>query len=159
MRISSSSGSGLAPASQTFPYASSIRTHSASRRPSPTASDRATHSSLATPPTGDSARGTGMNTAIADGFNLGWKLSWVLKGWAPDSLLVRTRRNAVRPRSTMSPGLSTLAGAAEMSPTSCGSTSAGGFHLWIGGRWSHLEPRSPRSGTHPAEARNAGVAV
>jgi len=31
--------------------------------------------------------GTGMNTAIGDGFNLGWKLSWVLKGWAPDSLL------------------------------------------------------------------------
>jgi putative polyketide hydroxylase len=31
--------------------------------------------------------GTGMNTAIADGFNLGWKLSWVLKGWAPESLL------------------------------------------------------------------------
>jgi putative polyketide hydroxylase len=31
--------------------------------------------------------GTGMNSAIADGFNLGWKLSWVLKGWAPDSLL------------------------------------------------------------------------
>ena len=28
-----------------------------------------------------------MNTAIADGFNLGWKLSWVLKGWAPGSLL------------------------------------------------------------------------
>jgi hypothetical protein len=26
--------------------------------------------------------GTGMNTAIADGFNLGWKLAWVLKGWA-----------------------------------------------------------------------------
>jgi putative polyketide hydroxylase len=42
---------------------------------------------------GDAARrvtprgGTGMNTAIADGFNLGWKLSWVLKGWAPESLL------------------------------------------------------------------------
>jgi hypothetical protein len=31
--------------------------------------------------------GTGMNTAIADGFNLGWKLSWVLKDWAPVSLL------------------------------------------------------------------------
>jgi putative polyketide hydroxylase len=31
--------------------------------------------------------GTGMNTAIADGFNLGWKLGWVLQGWAPDSLL------------------------------------------------------------------------
>ena len=31
--------------------------------------------------------GTGMNTAIADGFDLGWKLAWVLKGWAPDGLL------------------------------------------------------------------------
>ena len=31
--------------------------------------------------------GTGMNTAIADGFNLAWKLSWVLHGWASDSLL------------------------------------------------------------------------
>jgi hypothetical protein len=28
-----------------------------------------------------------MNTAIGDGFNVGWKLSWVLNGWAPDSLL------------------------------------------------------------------------
>ena len=31
--------------------------------------------------------GTGMNTAIADGFNLGWKLSWVINGWADDTLL------------------------------------------------------------------------
>jgi putative polyketide hydroxylase len=31
--------------------------------------------------------GTGMNTAVADGFNLAWKLSWVLNGWTPDSLL------------------------------------------------------------------------
>jgi putative polyketide hydroxylase len=31
--------------------------------------------------------GTGMNTAIGDGFNLAWKLSWVLRGWAPDALL------------------------------------------------------------------------
>ncbi|HXS43875.1 MAG TPA: FAD-dependent monooxygenase, partial [Solirubrobacteraceae bacterium] len=31
--------------------------------------------------------GTGMNTAIADGYDLGWKLSWVLKGWAGDELL------------------------------------------------------------------------
>jgi putative polyketide hydroxylase len=28
-----------------------------------------------------------MNTAIADGFNLGWKLAWVLKGWAPAEFL------------------------------------------------------------------------
>jgi putative polyketide hydroxylase len=31
--------------------------------------------------------GTGMNTAIGDGFNLGWKLSWVLNGWVPESIL------------------------------------------------------------------------
>jgi putative polyketide hydroxylase len=31
--------------------------------------------------------GTGMNTAIADGHDLGWKLGWVLNGWAGGDLL------------------------------------------------------------------------
>ena len=31
--------------------------------------------------------GTGLNTAIRDGFDLGWKLAWVLNGWAGDDLL------------------------------------------------------------------------
>jgi hypothetical protein len=31
--------------------------------------------------------GTGMNTAIQDSFDLGWKLAWVLRGWAAPSLL------------------------------------------------------------------------
>ncbi len=31
--------------------------------------------------------GTGMNTAIQDSFDLGWKLAWVLRGWAPQDLL------------------------------------------------------------------------
>jgi hypothetical protein len=31
--------------------------------------------------------GTGMNTAIADGLDLGWKLAWVLNGWATPALL------------------------------------------------------------------------
>jgi putative polyketide hydroxylase len=31
--------------------------------------------------------GTGMNTAIHDGYDLGWKLSWVLRGFAEASLL------------------------------------------------------------------------
>ncbi|MDQ0893167.1 FAD-dependent monooxygenase [Agromyces ramosus] len=30
---------------------------------------------------------TGMNTAIHDGYDLGWKLGWVLSGWADESLL------------------------------------------------------------------------
>ena len=31
--------------------------------------------------------GTGMNTAIHDGFDLGWKLAWFLRGWAGPGLL------------------------------------------------------------------------
>ena len=31
--------------------------------------------------------GTGMNTAIHDGFDLGWKLAWALRGWGDDDLL------------------------------------------------------------------------
>jgi hypothetical protein len=31
--------------------------------------------------------GTGLNTAIRDGFDLAWKLAWVLRGWAGDDLL------------------------------------------------------------------------
>ncbi len=31
--------------------------------------------------------GTGLNIAVADGFDLAWKLSWVRRGWAPESLL------------------------------------------------------------------------
>jgi 2-polyprenyl-6-methoxyphenol hydroxylase-like FAD-dependent oxidoreductase len=30
---------------------------------------------------------TGLNTAIRDGFDIGWKLAWVLQGWAGDALL------------------------------------------------------------------------
>lgn len=30
---------------------------------------------------------TGMNTGIADGHNLGWKLGWVVRGWAHETLL------------------------------------------------------------------------
>ena len=31
--------------------------------------------------------GTGMNTGIQDAFDVGWKLAWVLHGWAPEHLL------------------------------------------------------------------------
>jgi 2-polyprenyl-6-methoxyphenol hydroxylase-like FAD-dependent oxidoreductase len=31
--------------------------------------------------------GTGMNTAIRDGYDLAWKLAWVLRGWAGEALL------------------------------------------------------------------------
>jgi 2-polyprenyl-6-methoxyphenol hydroxylase-like FAD-dependent oxidoreductase len=31
--------------------------------------------------------GTGMNSAIQDGYDVGWKLGWVVNGWAPETLL------------------------------------------------------------------------
>jgi len=31
--------------------------------------------------------GTGLNTAIGDGRDIGWRLAWVLRGWAPASFL------------------------------------------------------------------------
>jgi putative polyketide hydroxylase len=31
--------------------------------------------------------GTGLNVALHDGYDLGWRLSWVLRGWAPPALL------------------------------------------------------------------------
>jgi putative polyketide hydroxylase len=31
--------------------------------------------------------GTGMNMALHDGYDLGWKLGWVLRGWAEEALL------------------------------------------------------------------------
>ena len=31
--------------------------------------------------------GTGLNMAIHDGYDLGWKLSWVQRGWASETLL------------------------------------------------------------------------
>jgi putative polyketide hydroxylase len=40
--------------------------------------------------------GTGMNTAIADGHDLGWKLGWVLAGWA-DADLLETYEEERRP--------------------------------------------------------------
>ena len=36
--------------------------------------------------------GTGLNTAIRDGFDIGWKLAWALRGWAGDGLLASYER-------------------------------------------------------------------
>lgn len=37
--------------------------------------------------------GTGMNTAIQDAFDLGWKLAWVLRGWVGPELLATYERD------------------------------------------------------------------
>jgi putative polyketide hydroxylase len=74
--------------------------------------------------------GTGMNAAIRDGFDLGWKLAWVLRGWAGHELLKsfeRERRPVVElntERSSRSDG--------SILPTAAGLT------LDIGGRIPHV---------------------
>ncbi len=47
--------------------------------------------------------GTGMNTAIHDGYDLGWKLTWVLRGWAGPDLLDFYEIERRRSPSTTSP--------------------------------------------------------
>ena len=46
--------------------------------------------------------GTGLNVALADGHDLGWKLGWVLRGWARPPCWPATRPNDDPPRSTTS---------------------------------------------------------
>ena len=41
--------------------------------------------------------GTGMNTALQSGYDLGWKLGWVLRGWADPDLLDTYERCAAGP--------------------------------------------------------------
>ena len=70
--------------------------------------------------------GTGMNTAIRGGHDLGWKLGWVLRGWAGPELLdtYEAERRPIAAHNvarSADPNGSTR----ETSPTSCTSTSAG----------------------------------
>ena len=74
--------------------------------------------------------GTGLNTAIRDGFDVGWKLAWVLRGWSGEHLLdsyARERRPVAEHN-------------AERSRRSDGSVldSAAGLRADIGGRIAHV---------------------
>jgi putative polyketide hydroxylase len=74
--------------------------------------------------------GTGMNMAIHSAFDLGWKLSWVLRGWAPPALLdsyeaervPAVRHNVIR---SLDPEGSTRSSDSEL-------------HVDLGGRIPHL---------------------
>jgi 2-polyprenyl-6-methoxyphenol hydroxylase-like FAD-dependent oxidoreductase len=91
--------------------------------------------------------GTGMNTAIADGFNLGWKLSWVLKGWSPESLL-DTYEMERRPIAEHNVARSIDPGGSRRNASDELRFDLGGRlpHLWIdtaGGRISSLDLLGP----------------
>jgi putative polyketide hydroxylase len=73
--------------------------------------------------------GTGMNTAIQDAFDLGWKLAWVLHGWAPIDLLdsYETERRPI--------GIHNVKFSAEPPGTPC--TSADTLPWDLNGRLAH----------------------
>jgi 2-polyprenyl-6-methoxyphenol hydroxylase-like FAD-dependent oxidoreductase len=74
--------------------------------------------------------GTGMNLAIADGYDLGWKLAWVLRGWSTASLL-DTYEAERRPAAEHNLERS-------MDPMGSRRTAADEVHVDLGGRLTHV---------------------
>jgi 2-polyprenyl-6-methoxyphenol hydroxylase-like FAD-dependent oxidoreductase len=74
--------------------------------------------------------GTGLNTAIRDGFDLGWKLAWFVRGWAGEELLDSYERER-RPVAEFN---------TQRSARPDGSILANSFglHADIGGRVAHV---------------------
>jgi putative polyketide hydroxylase len=91
--------------------------------------------------TGDAAHrmtprgGTGMNTAIQDSFDLGWKLAWVLRGWAHQGLLdsYQAERRPI--------GLHNVQRAAQ--PTGARATTSEALPWDLNGRLAHHWIRTP----------------
>lgn len=71
--------------------------------------------------------GTGMNTAIHDGFDLGWKLAWVLRGWAGPGLL-DTYESERRPVSEHNVSRSTITGVEQDLDADLGGRIR---HVWV----------------------------
>ena len=74
--------------------------------------------------------GTGLNTAIRDGFDIGWKLAWVLRGWGGERLLDSYERER-RPVAEFNTQRSTRADGSILG-------SSIGLNADIGGRIAHV---------------------
>lgn len=76
--------------------------------------------------------GTGLNTAIRDGYDLGWKLAWVLRGWGGERLLETYERER-RPVAEYNTERSTRADGSILGNGSGLSVDIGGriAHAWI----------------------------
>jgi 2-polyprenyl-6-methoxyphenol hydroxylase-like FAD-dependent oxidoreductase len=74
--------------------------------------------------------GTGLNTAIRDGFDIGWKIAWVLRGWADERLLESYERER-RPVAEFNTERSSRADGSIL-------TTAVGLNADIGGRIAHV---------------------
>ena len=81
--------------------------------------------------------GTGMNTAIRDGFDVGWRLAWVLNGWADDGLLDGYEKER-RPVAAHNVARSADPNGSERDPL-------GELQVDLGGRLPHVWLRDGRS--------------
>jgi 2-polyprenyl-6-methoxyphenol hydroxylase-like FAD-dependent oxidoreductase len=104
--------------------------------------------------------GTGMNTAIRDGYDLGWKLAWVLRGWAEPHLLdsYEAERRPVAEHNVLRSAQPT--GSLRQVSEELHVDLAGRIpHIWVDGRRSTLDlPRpgltlltGPEGGRRPCE--------
>ena len=91
--------------------------------------------------------GTGMNTAIADGYDLGWKLGWVLRGWAGRELLdsYEAERRPVAEHNV----------ARSADPSGSRRRVDQELHADLGGRIPHVW-LPPAAHVHPRPARTQG---
>jgi len=89
--------------------------------------------------------GTGLNTAVADGFDLGWKLGWVMRGWADESLLgsYEAERRPVAEHNLER----------SLDPTGSRRSVVGEVHVDLGPRLPHLW--LPTDGRHPDGGRRS----
>lgn len=94
--------------------------------------------------------GTGMNTAVHDGHDLGWKLAWVARGWAAPALLdsYGTERRPV--------GLHNTARSAD--PDGSRRDAEDGLAVDLGGRLPHAWLAGSR-GTSTLDLVGAGLAL
>ena len=90
--------------------------------------------------------GTGMNTAIHDGYDLGWKLAWVLRGWAAPALL-DSYEGERRPVAEHNVTRSTLANAEQ------------DLHADLGGRIVHRWLPSARGRVSTLDLVGAGLTL
>jgi putative polyketide hydroxylase len=87
--------------------------------------------------------GTGLNAAIQDGFDLGWKLGWVQRGWAEPELLdsyEAERRPVVEHNAGRSASGEVVHAAARELHTDLGGRIP---HLWLDARTSTLDLIGP----------------
>jgi putative polyketide hydroxylase len=95
--------------------------------------------------------GTGMNSAIHDGYDLGWKLGWVLRGWASPSLLDSyepERRPVVAHNGARS---------ADREAALRGVDRA--IHADLGGRMTHLRLQTPNGPLSTIDLLGPGLTV